>query len=215
MFWRKKAFDRTEILGAADQARARGQTKKAIALYRRVLEEVPNDLAVLAKIAPLLARRKKKDQALASFTAAAGGQVKAGFDDRALSLLLQAAEFYPEEFELWDEIARIHVQRGRRADAVAALADGARRLQRGPLLPIAARVLKRALEIEPWHPKATMLLARVLARGGRRDDALVLLDGLAARARGKMLRRTLRLSFRLSPTPGNLWRWLKSGFGGR
>jgi len=215
VLFRKRAYDRTEILGAADRARARGRRRKAIALYRRILEQSPNDLAVLAKIAPLLARARRKDEALASFRAAADGQIKAGFPDRALSLELQAAQFYPEEYALWDDVARIHVQKGRRADAVAALVDGATRLSRTPHLPVAAKVLKRALEIEPWQPDATLLLARVFTRGGRREEALAVLDGLAARVRGKLLRRTRRLAFFIAPTPGALWRWMRAVLGRR
>ncbi len=215
MLWTKKAYDRTETLAAADRARARGRRKRAIALYRRVLEATPGDLAVHAKIAPLLARTGRRDEALASFRAAADGQIKAGYPDRALSLVRQAADAYPEELGLWDDIARLHLGRGRRADAVAAMLDGGRRLQRTRHLAVANRVLRRALDIEPWHPEATLLLARVLARGGHPGDALALLEGLSARVRGKSLRRARRLAFRISPTPRHLWRWMAAALGRR
>jgi tetratricopeptide (TPR) repeat protein len=212
---RKKRLDRTELLAEADRARAAGRRKKAIALYRKVLEGSPNDLATHAKIAPLLARAGRKAEALASFNLAASGQQKAGFSDRALSLQRQAADFFPEEYVLWDDVAKLHLLRGRRADAVAALVDGGRKLHRTPELATAAKVLRRALEIEPWHPDATLLLARVYARGRRAPDALALLDGLSARVRGKALRRARRLAFAIAPTPGNLWRWLRAALGWR
>lgn len=210
-----KAFDRTELLARADRARARGRRRRAIALYRKVLDAAPNDLATHAKIAPLLARAGRKAEALASFNAAASGQQKAGFADRAISLQLQAAEFFPEEYVLWDDVAKLHLVRGRRADAIAALVDGGRRLHRTSELATAAKLLRRALELEPWHVAATMLLARVYARGKRAPDALALLDGLSARVRGKALRRARRLAFRISPTPANLWRWARAWLRGR
>lgn len=214
MFWRKKRpYSRTETLAAADKARARGRRKKAIALYRAVLDRESGDLAVHAKLAPLLARTGQRAEALASFRLAADGQVKAGFPDRAISLVRQAADLYPEERGLWDEVARLHLMRGRRADAVAALLDGGRRLQRSRHPEVAAAVLRRALELEPWHPLATMLLARVLSRLRRKGEALALLDQLSVRVRGKTLRRTRRLAFRISPSPGNLWRWIRAAFG--
>jgi Flp pilus assembly protein TadD len=216
VFWRKRPFSRIETLAAADRARSRGRKKKAIALYQAVLAVEPGDLAVHAKLAPLLARSGRRGEALASFRLAADGQAKAGFADRAISLVRQAADFYPEERALWDEVARLHLQRGRRADAVAALLAGGRRLHRSGRHPeVAAAVLRRALELEPWQPDATMLLARVLARSRRRPEALALLDQLSVRLRGKLLRRARRLAFRIWPSPANLWRWIRAAWGER
>jgi Tfp pilus assembly protein PilF len=216
LFARKeKPFDRTATIAEADRARARGKKKKAIAEYRKILAVDPRDLTVHGKVAPLLAQTGKKVDALASFRVAADGQVRAGFLDRALSVVRQAVGFYPEELGLWEEIARLHLQRGRRADAVAALVDAGRRLLKTRHRAVGAKALRRALEIEPWSPEATLLLARTLAREGRREEALGLLDGLATRVRGRMLRRVRRLAFRLSPTLGNLWRWLRAVLRGR
>jgi tetratricopeptide (TPR) repeat protein len=215
VLWRKRPFDRTELLAAADRARARGRTRKAIAGYQKVLETVPGDLAVHAKVAPLLARNDQREAALASFRFAAEGQVKAGFPDRGLSLTRQAAGFFPEEVRLWEEIARLHLARARRADAVAALVEGGGRLHRLRSLAAAGQVLRRAVEIEPWHPDATLLLARVLARNGRRDEALSLLEGMEGRAAGRQLRRTRGIAFGIAPSPARLWRWAKAALGRR
>ena len=214
MFWRKRPFDRTEVLAAADRARARGRTKKAIAGYRTVLETAPGDLAVHAKIAPLLARTGQREAALASFRFAAEGQEAAGFPDRGLSLMVQAAGLYPEEARLWEEIARLHLTRARRADAVAALVAGGRRLFHLRALAAGAQVLRRAVEIEPWQPEATVLLARVLARSGRKEEALALLDGLDSRVDGKVRRRARRAAWLVSPSLRRTWRWLGAAFAG-
>jgi Tfp pilus assembly protein PilF len=209
MFWRRKPLDRPALVAAADRARGRGRPRRAIGLYRQALALAPHDHVVHGKLAPLLARRREKEEALASFATAAAGQLRAGFTDRAISLHRQAVGFFPEELPLWEEVARLQVERGRNADAVAALVAGGRRLHRTRHLVVAERVLRRALEIEPWQPEATELLARTLARDRRKGEALRLLDDLSLRVRGLALRRTRRLAFRLSPTPANLWRWIK------
>jgi tetratricopeptide (TPR) repeat protein len=208
-FFRKKSYSRTETLAAADLARAKGRRKRAIAGYRRVLAEDPNDTTVHGKVAPLLAQTGDRGDALASFRRAADGHLRAGFVDRGLAMLSQAVAFFPEETGLWEEIARLHVQRGRRADAVAALVTGGGRLEKVRRRPAAIRILRGALELEPWQPEATLGLARVLAASGEKEEGLALLGGLAARVRGPLLRRVLAQTFRLSPTPRNLWRWLR------
>jgi Tfp pilus assembly protein PilF len=206
-FWRKKPYERTEVLAAADKARAQGRIRKAVAGYRKVLEVDPGDIAVHGKIAPLLARRRQRDEALRSFQFAAQGHLKAGFQDRALAVYTQAAAHFPEEAWIWDEIARLHLLRGRRADAVNALLDGGTRLGR-QVRPKGIALLRKALEIEPWHLEATLALARLLARNRERVEALELLEDLAQRVRGKGRRRVRRAIFGMSPTPGNAWRWM-------
>lgn len=212
MLWRKKPYERGRVLAAADKARARGRTKKAVALYREVLAADPSDLAVHARLAPLLARTGQRTEALASFRLAADGQARGGFPDRAVSLHLQAVEHFPDDLATWEEILRLHLARGRRPDAAAALLQGGRRLVRARHRVAATHVLLRLLSLEPWHPEATLLLARVHWRSGQVADALALLDGLSARTRGHTLRRARRLAFRIRPTPRNLWRWVKAVF---
>ena len=209
-FWRKKPFDRSQTLAEADKARGQGRTDKAIKLYRAVLAKEPNDTVVHGKIAPLLARRKKlRGEALASFRLAAQGQLKAGFTDRAVALYVQAAAFFPLESELWEEISRLEQVRGRRADAIAALIEGAGHLGKTKRTRSeAARLLRRALEVEPWHLETTLRLARFLAGGREKEEALALLEDIAGRVHGKGRRRVRRAIFRISPTPANAWRWL-------
>ena len=61
MFWRKKAYDRSAVLDAADKARGRGRVRKAIAGYSQILAQDPNDHQVHARIAPLLASEERRD----------------------------------------------------------------------------------------------------------------------------------------------------------
>ena len=173
-----------------------------------LLKQDPNDLAVHGKIAPLLAAEGLRDPAMASFRAAANGHTTAGFVDRGIAVLRQAAELFPEEEELWVEVANFHVQRGRRGDEVAVLISGGERLLKSRYRPIGAKLLRRALELEPWNVKATLLLAKTLARERRREEAVVLLEGLAQRAGGLSRRKARGLAFRLAPTPGRLLRWI-------
>jgi tetratricopeptide (TPR) repeat protein len=210
--WSKRPSTRVEQIALADVARARGRRKQAIAGYRRVLEGNPLDLTVHAKLAPLLAASGDRDGALTSFRTAADGQAKAGFHERALSLFIQAAEHYPDEEPLWPEIARLHLQRGRRAEAVAALTEGAWRLHVTRQHVAAERVLRLALQFEPYDADAIAILARTLGKAGRREEAVELLEDLAPRTRGRRLRAVRGLIFRLHPTFGHLREWARAAW---
>ncbi len=210
--WGNHPFNRTEELAAADVARAHGRRKQAIAGYRRVLEVNPEDLTVHAKIAPLLAGAGDRDGALKSFRTAADGQAKAGFHERALSLFIQAAEHYPDEEGLWPEIARLHLQRGSRAEAVAALTQGGWRLHLARQYPVAERVLRLALQFEPHDADTIAILARTVRAAGRRQEAVQLLDDLATRVHGRRLAAVRGILFRVDPSFGHLWGWVGAFF---
>jgi Tfp pilus assembly protein PilF len=212
---RKKKLDRTELLAQADRLRSKGRRRRAITLYQLLLKQDPGDLTVHGKVAPLLAAEGKQAEAMASFRAAASGHTAAGFADRGIAVLKQAAEVLPEDESLWTEVANLHVQRGRRGDAVAVLTEGGERLLRTRYRPIGGKLLRRALELEPWNVKATLLLARTLKRERRPEEAVALLDGLARRVGGAARRQARGLCFRLAPSPRRLWRWLTARFDGR
>jgi tetratricopeptide (TPR) repeat protein len=211
---KKRAFVRREVVAAADLARARGRRAKAIAGYRQALEADPDDLAVHAKIAPLLAATGEREAALKSFRSAADGQARAGFHERALALLIHAAEHFPDEESLWPEIARLHLQRGRRAEAVASLTAGGWRLCLVRRFDVAERVLKLAVQLDPDDADAQVILARTLARAGRKARALEILEAVCAREGGRRRTAVQGLMFRIAPTPARLWAWVL-GLAGR
>jgi tetratricopeptide (TPR) repeat protein len=215
-FWRKKPFNRIEAMASADRHRAKGNRRRAITGYRKVLAVDPSDVTVHGKLAPLLAETGQMGEALASFHLAAHGHLQAGFVDRAIAVYVQAAAFFPLEVNLWEELGGLYQGRGRRMDAVNAYLNGGRKLaasagQRAD----AARLLGRALGLEPWHPAATLALAKVFAADGRRDEARTLLATLVTRIRGKELRRARGALFRLSPTPKNAVLWVRALLRGR
>jgi tetratricopeptide (TPR) repeat protein len=200
----KKTYDRAKVLAAADKAKASGRVRKAVKGYLKVLEHDPEDHAVRAKVAPLLAARGKWEQAIQSFDKAAQGFLDKGFAPKAIAVWAVAAETFPERVEYWERIANEQVKRGRRQDAVVALRQGRSRLRKKAQRPLAVLLLRQVLELEPGHVDATLDLADLLRRDGTRDEARNLLALLLTRighARGRDLRRRVRLAqFRLEPS---------------
>ncbi len=175
-----------------------------------MLEVSPDDHIIHGKVAPLLAERKQLSEARSSFVAAGEGYLRSGFIDQAISIYRQAARYLPREIEVWETIARLQVDRERRADAVNALLEGRRYFRRRRLRLQAIRLLRQACEIEPWHFEATFDLARLLAKAGEKRQAEQLLNELAERVRGRNLRRIRGALFRISPSPAAAWRWLRA-----
>jgi thioredoxin-like negative regulator of GroEL len=207
----RKSRTRTEILAAADQARARGRVKKAVAGYREALASDPADPAVNVKLAPLLARLGDAEGGAACFRTAAQRHLVQGFTDRAAGVTAAAAATFPLDAGFRLELARLNLLRGRRADAVAALVDGGDALARARRGAAAVPLLRQALDLEPWHAAAILVLAPLLARSGEADEARRLLDGLDGRLARRERRRARFVALRLWPSPRTLWRWLFPG----
>ncbi len=209
-FKRDKAYDRLSIVAAADRAAAKRRVRKAIALYREVLAVDPADHVTHGKLAPLLAQRRQRAKAWASFVAAGEGYQHEDRFDKTLSIYLQAARYLPRQLEAWEAIASLYCELRQPADAVQALLDGCRHFRGRKHRLEEIRLLRRLREIEPWHFEASFTLARLLTKTGEKAEAERLLHSLAVRMQGWKLRRVRGALFRIAPSAGAAWRWLRA-----
>ena len=214
-FGDKTAYNRTETLDRAAKAHTRGNKKKAIAEYRKVLEHEPENAQILQKLGQLLAQTKQNAEAWKCFVAAAEGFKKQGFVDKQYGVYSTATTFMPREVELWETLARINVSRNRPADAVKVLLDGKKHFGGKKLRPFAIRLLQLASRIEPADFSTHYELAMLYRKSGDAAKARAVLETLAGRHRGSKLRRVRGALFRLGPTPGAAWRWLRAATRGR
>jgi tetratricopeptide (TPR) repeat protein len=217
MLFRGKApQSRSEIIAGADQARSKGRLKKAIAGYRKALELEPKDPVVHGKLAPLLARTKQPEAALASFQAAAQGHLDKGFADKALAVYTQAADTFPHKVNLWQQLAQLNLSKGRRVDALKTLLRGRLHFRRKDEIRGAITLLQDALALEPSLFEVKLDLALQLARLQQKAEALTLLNPLALEAKDSRQLRRLRWTLvRVSPSMGAWGRWLKAVVVGR
>lgn len=211
----KRTYDRADSLARASKALGRGKRKQAIAEYRRVLKQEPGNPVILAKLAPLLAETRQLEEAGEKFRAAGKQYENQGFPEKALGVYAQAVKYLPRSVELWETISGLYLARSRRADALSALLDGRSHFRRRKQRPLAIRLLRGAVQVEPWHLEATLDLARQLRKSGGRAEADRLYQGLCEHKRGAHLRRVRGAMFRRSPTPAALWRWLRAALAGR
>ncbi|MFP2903481.1 tetratricopeptide repeat protein [Pyxidicoccus sp. 3LFB2] len=214
MLFGRKPPSRSELIVAADRARARGHLRRAIAGYRKALELEPKDPAVLGKLAPLLARTNEAEASLKSFQEAAQVHLDKGFADKALAVYTQAAETFPTQVGLWQQVSQMHLERGRQADAVRVLLRGRFSLRRRKERAAAIVLLKDLLRLEPTLFAPRLDLARLLARQKQPEEALALLEPML-HLTGAQLRQVRWTLLCITPGPGTGWRWLRAALLGR
>jgi tetratricopeptide (TPR) repeat protein len=214
LFSSDSGYDRSRLIQAAERARGRHQRRKAIRLYRQILAVEPGNWDVHARVAPLLAQTGRSFDAWVSFRSAGRGFARDGNIERALQQYRVAARHLPRRLEVWLAIADIERKRGRKREAIQALIEGRRRCRARSLRPEAIHLLRHARQIEAWNPDVVIDLARLLSKTDQKDEARMLLTGMAERSRGRTLRRVRATQWRNSPTPGHAWRWLCAAVGG-
>jgi tetratricopeptide (TPR) repeat protein len=208
---REKHYDRESCLEAAAKAQARGRLRKAVGHYMKALDVDPEDHFVHAKVAPLLARMKKFEEAWESFRIAASKHFASGFSNKAIGIYSQAARFMPRNPEVWEAMAYVYVQQGRKADAVATLYKGHGFFTHGPDRHRAVVMLRKAFALEPWNFGVTFDLAKLMKKQDP-VEALGLLEGLSSRSTGADLRKVRSAMFCAEPSVTMAWEWLKTAW---
>jgi tetratricopeptide (TPR) repeat protein len=211
LFGSKEPQTRSEIVASADQARAKGKLKKAIAGYRKALELDPKDPAVHGKLAPLLARSKEPEAALESFRTAAQVHLDKGFADKALAVYVQAADTFPLQVNLWQQMAQLHLSKGKRAEAVRTLLRGRFHFRRKADRPGAITLLREVLALDPMLFEVKLDLGLQLARENQKSEAMTLLNPMMLDAKDRrQLRRWRWALLRVEPSVGAWGRWLRA-----
>lgn len=206
-------YDRAKLLACADSAQKAGKRRRAIAFYRRVLAIENTTPGIHAKLAPLLARCGARFDAWLSFRAAAEGYMRVGETDRALATYYEAAGQRPTDPEVWTTIARLQVARGSSESAVQALLQGRLRLARRRFRAEAIYLLRQVRDLAPDRVDSQLDLGRLLGKTRQRPEAMLLLQELSSRVRGRQLRKVRALEFRLSPGLHYGWLWLRAALG--
>ena len=192
----------------ADRARVKGRVRRAIRLYRRVLAGQPDDPAIHRKLAPLLARRRRREESWQSYQVARRSLEERGFDAHAGGLLREAVELLPRNVLAWKGLAEIEISLGRTTDARNTLLEGRRYFRGARRRADAIALLSVAHQLDPDDVEIGRDLARQLRRSGRPRRAQEVLYQLLERIPNR--RRSLRRSlFLTTPTVRSLWAWIR------
>jgi tetratricopeptide (TPR) repeat protein len=208
MAWGRPQYDRRQVLEQAAADAARGRRRRAIEGYRRVLVNEPANPELHQRLAPLLAKDGQAFDAWLSFRTVAQAHLRHKKLREARDVWRQAAEALPDRVDAWLAVARAERRLGHDDAALHALLAGRRRMRRRRAEAI--HLLRQAHELRPWDPDVVIDLARLLARSRQRAEAEALLEELARRSPVRVRRRVRRVHWRIAPSLGTAWLWLRA-----
>jgi tetratricopeptide (TPR) repeat protein len=179
------AFDRTKTMLAAEKFVRAGKLLEAVAEYKKLADDNPRDLNTVNKLGDLLVRAGKGQEALRYFLRIAEFYAKDGFYLKAIAMYKKICKLDPSSIDAEQRLAHLYQQQGLASEAKAQYLHIADHFMRKSDTAAASEALQKVLEIEPDNNKVRVMLAEILGRSSKSDDAALEFGRVARAAIGR------------------------------
>jgi len=161
---------------AAENYEKQGFTKKAIAIYQKILRNKPESIEVCLRLAHLYEYEKSFAEARQYYTKVAEQYKKAGRKDKALEIWKKIAEIDPHSAEVYLKIGETCLQEGQKDEAIKAFIDAGHKFFLREKFDQATQAYRKAYDIDPDNLIALSSLIRAQIKNGYADEAVNLLE---------------------------------------
>jgi tetratricopeptide (TPR) repeat protein len=167
------------------------QFDKALALYVQVLEEEQGEpdaepeVALYNRVGDLHLRAGNTGEAIGYYRRAVQLYTESGFLNNAIALCNKILRHDPEQTEVHYTLGRISATKGFRSDAKAHFLEYAQRMQRMGELDESFRALKEFADLCPDQDDIRLMLAELLTKQGRSEEAVEQLQLLHEKLSGE------------------------------
>lgn len=182
------AEPRESVMERAGKYLQKGQKKRALREYEKLLAREPDDVRTMRRVADLCAQQGDPGRAVELYLRVAADLEGDGFNDRAASIYKQVLLIDQGNLEANLHLADAYVEMGFEGDALTLLQSAASHYQAEGRLSEQLEVAQRLVEIGPENADARIRLARLYARCKQHDRAWdqFSLGALALHAAGRI-----------------------------
>lgn len=174
------ALDRDQVRQTAHRLAEQGQFELALAEYRKLLAEDPNDTRLLLIAGDLEVRTHNVHGAIATYHAVGEIYAAQGNGEKAIAVLHQvrqllthqAPELWPQYAHVTERLVGILMALGRTSDALGVLDEEATRRRTNGRELEAVEIYRRMTEVAAGLPLPHLRLAEGLCRTGKVDEAI-------------------------------------------
>ncbi len=188
------AIDKKKIEKAAVKFTQKGQFKKAVSEYQKVLANDPKDIRVRLKLLDIYGKMGRKDEAVEECRRVSDTYVSQGFIPRAIAVWKQGLRIDPNNPELYKNIGELYLQQKLTGDAIAAFKTGVDLLIKKEFMEEANALLARMEELAPDNIAIKLLMAEINLEQENLEVFQSLVDKITDQLRGEgRLRKLLQL----------------------
>ena len=205
---KNKPLDRDDAMRKAEKSLRQGRLDEALALYKQVVEQFPEDWTAANALGDLYVRSNSIPEAAEQYTRIADHFLKDGFLPKAVALYKKILRIRPDDETSRLRLGEIAADQGLLVDAKAHLtAVRDQRFQRGDQRGAMEVVIKLG-SIDPTDMEARLAGTRALAEMGERDKAVErmteLADEFTETGQGTEALAALREAARFDPESTNV-----------
>lgn len=159
-------------LASAQKHLERGSLEKALADYQKAAEEDPKDTRVWLKVAELLVKRGRKEEARDVYLKTADIYTEQGFFQRAVAVYKNLLKLTPGFVDAHFKLADLFRQLGLLSDAMQQYEMAASVYGKQGNVAEALAAMRRIVDLNPEHVLARIKLAEAASQAGMKGEAI-------------------------------------------
>jgi pilus assembly protein FimV len=166
------AIDRNTIIREAQKFVGKGQFDKAIAEWRKLVKEMPNDANIYNTIGDLCLKKNSKAEAVDAYQRAADILADDGFTSKAIALYKKVLNIDPEKIEVHLALGDMNSEKGLTGNALESYKRVADHYKKRNDMPRALGIYQKMADLNPTNIAFRMKLAEMYLKEGMQQDAV-------------------------------------------
>jgi tetratricopeptide (TPR) repeat protein len=198
------ASQKSQIIASAQAFAAKGKFDKAIAEWRKLVSETPQDGNVYNTIADLYLRINDKENAIDTCLKAAAVFKETGFELKGVAVLKKILKIDSNRIDICERLADINAERGLTGSAIDAYQQTAKLYVQRSNFKAAIAVYRKLLLISPEDSDIHMAIARLFQKQEQYREAILAYEQAAVIYEGKKMvseaRQVTEEIFKIDPS---------------
>ena len=161
-----------KLLANAQKFLSKGQTKKAIDEYQKLVDAFPKDVRNRQKFAELLSREKRKEEALKEYEVVAKHYTETGFYLKAIAVFKQMQKIESSRADIYHRLAELNEKQGLVGNALTEYRNLVAFYDKNQMHSEAIEVLEKMVELDPGNLNVLAKVAECYMVTGQNDLAL-------------------------------------------
>ena len=164
--------DKGKVLQTANQLAAKGQFEKAIAEWKKLLTDSPNDGSVHNNIGDLHIKRNAVAEAIEAYLLAGGAFHASGSALKAIAVYKKILKLDPSRYSVYQQLGDLNAERGLVNNAVSDYLTLSKLYLKDGRTREALAVYRKIVDLDPTNLSARQRLAELCLQENFRDDAV-------------------------------------------
>ena len=166
------AVDRNTIIREAQKLAGKGQFDKAIAEWRKLVREAPNDANIFNTIGDLCLKKNAKAEAVDAYKRAADILAEDGFTSKAIALYKKVLNIDPAKVEVHLALGDMNADKGLTGNALESYKVVADHYKKQNNMAKALGIYQKMADLNPANVAFRMKLAEMYIKEGLKGEAV-------------------------------------------